>query len=1151
MLNLGDINFGIDVDTSPLSASISRIVNFGDEVQKAARRTSEGSAEAAAALARQEKAALSALQATLNLQQRISSAGAPQTMIDQTSAAFDRLTRSMTSTSLSSLGFQRAQEGFQASMGSSRRALSDFAASAGTAAVAGTAFNVFLRDLSSAATLTFGPLSGIGARVTAMSGIWSRQNIEIAAAIVGFAAVTAVLGTLTKGAIDTALQLNIMQQRFQAIGGSEAFATEEMTHLHDEAERLGVNFLTLTDEFSKFLVAAQGSGLSMQQVTNIFDTFAAVGAKLHLPADEMERIFQVLQRMMSTGVVNATELRRQLSTALPGAFEQAAQAMGLTEEQLAKLSKQGQIFAVDLLPKMATQLQKFYGVNDTTKIDSLYASLNNVHNSLTDLFVAFDHSTGASIAFKTSLDTLQAAIQFFARNIDAIKAGAEALAVAMAAAFAPQILAGIVAIGGALRGVGETLQIITLLLAANPWTAFGGLLLRAAAAIGTFIAAYALFKPTVDANNDAIAQNTHAISDYIKSLDNAKLSESDFVANKIKETQQYINATEAQIAADKAALAQQMLYLNPGNQGQSQTAQWDSVAGAINVANSNLNTHQSELKTLQDDLTTLKQKYKDLQDQEQAMLHAKSQDQLDAIANAQAELDRMSALVDATYKGRDAVKSLQEQFAAQDKADAFIKKFKDLPPDMATAFKQAFTTMDSYLTNFMKPDSDIAQFSKIAQDTAQNFKLAAATIQGSGFKDALEKQFQVADKMSSVNDELARSSLNAGQAAKAAQAYAVSLQAVQDAEIRLQAIQFSKQISDNTAEFKALAQATTIGDGALQHLQAQFRERDEIKAFSDQVIATGIDLASAKGYIDQFSLSLQRIDAQKAANALAEVNLQANQLQQEIDLIKKGGSQDQLEALGRSFDWTATIKQTTSALMAQGVSLEDATIAATRYANMKQQIEALKPAILDVHEVWRSWREDVDKGAGDVAKALTDMARTGKFQISTLVTAVADAVQQMLTDFLKLQVIKPIFNSIFSALDIAGGGLDLTNGGLDPSVVSQINSLPIAGLRALGGPVVGGMTYVVGENGPELFTAPSDGTVIPNSALASSSTLSGPAGQGNSGSIALQIELATTPDFAAKVTQVATSTSQKVVASFSQKILPSRVASITADSKAR
>jgi hypothetical protein len=43
--------------------------------------------------------------------------------------------------------------------------------------------------------------------------------------------------------------------------------------------------------------------------------------------------------------------------------------------------------------------------------------------------------------------------------------------------------------------------------------------------------------------------------------------------------------------------------------------------------------------------------------------------------------------------------------------------------------------------------------------------------------------------------------------------------------------------------------------------------------------------------------------------------------------------------------------------------------------------------------------------------------------------------------------------------------------------------LPVAGARAAGGPVAAGMRYLVGENGPELFTPAGSGEITPNAAL--------------------------------------------------------------------
>ena len=53
--------------------------------------------------------------------------------------------------------------------------------------------------------------------------------------------------------------------------------------------------------------------------------------------------------------------------------------------------------------------------------------------------------------------------------------------------------------------------------------------------------------------------------------------------------------------------------------------------------------------------------------------------------------------------------------------------------------------------------------------------------------------------------------------------------------------------------------------------------------------------------------------------------------------------------------------------------------------------------------------------------------------------------------------------------------------------VAQIRAQTYSG-RALGGPVVGGQTYMVGEKGPETFTPTTTGTITPNDKLANGTT---------------------------------------------------------------
>lgn len=68
--------------------------------------------------------------------------------------------------------------------------------------------------------------------------------------------------------------------------------------------------------------------------------------------------------------------------------------------------------------------------------------------------------------------------------------------------------------------------------------------------------------------------------------------------------------------------------------------------------------------------------------------------------------------------------------------------------------------------------------------------------------------------------------------------------------------------------------------------------------------------------------------------------------------------------------------------------------------------------------------------------------------------------------------------ALFGTGSFAGGGSG-SGGGLLGSALGGL----FGGFRATGGPVSGGKTYMVGERGPELFTPPGTGQIIPNNKL--------------------------------------------------------------------
>lgn len=123
-ISLGQVQFGLGVDTRRLQAGTNRILAFGRTVAQVTQRQQQYSAGVISALNRQEAAAVRGLQAVVkaNDQIRRSTAGnQQQQLLDRTTKAFDRFSRSMTQSVQTQLGFQRANQILASSLGQVRR----------------------------------------------------------------------------------------------------------------------------------------------------------------------------------------------------------------------------------------------------------------------------------------------------------------------------------------------------------------------------------------------------------------------------------------------------------------------------------------------------------------------------------------------------------------------------------------------------------------------------------------------------------------------------------------------------------------------------------------------------------------------------------------------------------------------------------------------------------------------------------------------------------------------------------------------------------------------------------------------------------------------------------------------------------------------
>ncbi len=243
------------------------------------------------------------------------------------------------------------------------------------------------------------------------------------------------------------------------------------------------------------------------------------------------------------------------------------------------------------------------------------------------------------------------------------------------------------------------------------------------------------------------------------------------------------------------------------------------------------------------------------------------------------------------------------------------------------------------------------------------------------------------------------------------------------------------------------------------------------------------------------------------------------QMRAEMDTAKPGAlalpganSAAEAEAVRRGMELNTALGGNKA--KAKGAAAKDRTSEYERTA--RQIVEGEEQAAKDVAEAWKVWekiqiedhkevadatelqwkqvfetidreqedaiasgREYLDALADDAKKASNFARDMGMTFASAFEDAIvggksfSDVLKGLATDIERIIIRKTVTEPLGNAIADAIGG----SGG-----ISGFLSVLFGGVRASGGPVDAGKFYVVGENGPELLMAGSNGTVIPNGA---------------------------------------------------------------------
>ena len=214
----------------------------------------------------------------------------------------------------------------------------------------------------------------------------------------GIAFVGLQLKRVITDTVSVGIAFESMQQSLSAAVGSAELGAETFQFLVDESDRLGLSLLESVRGFKDLTAAAEGTSLQGQGVVDIFQAVSEAATVMGLSTDDTNGTFRALTQIMSKGTVQAEELRGQLGERIPGAFQIASRAMGVTTKELGKMLEQGQVLSDDFLPKFAAELQRTFGEDVQNAVGTTRAEVTRFNNEV----LKFQDALGESGLLKTT-----------------------------------------------------------------------------------------------------------------------------------------------------------------------------------------------------------------------------------------------------------------------------------------------------------------------------------------------------------------------------------------------------------------------------------------------------------------------------------------------------------------------------------------------------------------------------------------------------------------------------------------------------------------------------------------------------------------------------------------------------------------------------
>ena len=222
-----------------------------------------------------------------------------------------------------------------------------------------------------------------------------------------------------KEVLNVTKQFESIQIRLNSIAGGAIEGQKAMDDLRMLANKLGLEFKGLANEYVNFVGAAKASGMEVSKADKIFKSMSVAIAGSGASAESAGRAMTALTQMIGKGKISAEELRGQLGEALPSAMGIMAKSLGVTTQQLDKMMANGELLASEVLPKFATEMERAFGGDAEKLADGLQGSLNRLSNA----WDSFMLNIGNSAPFGVAINSLTGLINAVDRGVQVLTKG--------------------------------------------------------------------------------------------------------------------------------------------------------------------------------------------------------------------------------------------------------------------------------------------------------------------------------------------------------------------------------------------------------------------------------------------------------------------------------------------------------------------------------------------------------------------------------------------------------------------------------------------------------------------------------------------------------------------------------------------------------